>query len=80
MHLPSWLRAVASPKVQIWMNGILLLVFVAQVPPAVLWWSESIAYLVYLSVYAVIAAHWSALVGALSWLSSKRVEDSNGDA
>lgn len=73
-------KAITSPKTQIWMNGILLLVFVAQVPPTVLWWKESIAYIAYLSIYAVIASHWAALVAALSWLSSKHVEQENGDA
>lgn len=68
-------KAIVSPKTQICMNAIALLVFVALIPPTLLWWSESIAYIAYLSVYAIIAAHWSALVAALSWLSSRHVED-----
>jgi hypothetical protein len=73
-------KVIASPKTQIIVHASLFTLFVILIPPTVLLWSESISYIAYLSVYAIIASHWTGLVAALSWLSSKHVEEENGDA
>lgn len=46
-------------------HGVLLLIWVALIPPTILWWKNSIVYLVFISVYTIVATH------AIGWITAR---------
>ncbi|MCM6778048.1 hypothetical protein NDR87_30865 [Nocardia sp. CDC159] len=68
-------KTAVAPQTQIKIHGVLLLAYFLQIPIAVIWLSGSISYLTFISVETALGAHWAGIIAALSWLSSKRVED-----
>jgi hypothetical protein len=45
-------------------HGVLTVVWLVLIVPAVLWWKDSVPFLVIVSVYANVAGHWAAYEAA----------------
>lgn len=56
------------------LHGLLTLVWLCLIPPAVLWWRSSIPFLVMCSVYANLAGHWAAWEAAKAAAEVKESE------
>lgn len=56
---------LASNRVQLWVNIILGVLFLAMIPVALIsGLKKSVPFLVFLSLWALVAAHWSAALAA----------------
>ena len=70
VRVVMWL---AKDKVQIVMNTVLGLIFLALIPVALITGlKKSVPFLVFLSLWALVAAHWS---GALAAWAAQRIEE-----
>lgn len=70
--------ALARDRVQLAVNMMLGLVFVAMIPVALITGlKNSVPFLVFLSLWALVAAHWS---GALAAWAALRAEQITGGA
>lgn len=65
------LAVIASNRVQMWMNIALMILFLVQIPWALLTGiKKSIPYLVFLSLWALVASHLSAALAAKAALEA----------
>lgn len=56
------------------LHGLLTLVWLLLIPPAILFWRQSVPFLVMCSVYANLAGHWSA------WEAAKAAAEAKEDS
>ena len=57
---------LVSPRVQLWANLVLVLVWAVLFIPGLIAWRESVPFLVFVSIYANFVGHLSAVAGAVA--------------